>query len=248
MRTRLIIGVCAIAVSVLTSCGTDTSTGVGSDAVLNADLATIAADAAAQDMEVTGGPSVGPFSLGLLARAGFFDCLREVRARHAVNRTCTYKDAAGVTQPAYDPLTTASVLVHAGFSAEIDRGRWSGSVERVRDLTVTGLAGDETEMTWNGTGTSVATRVRVSDEGTERRYELTGSTTITNVVIPVPRTATSWPKSGSLTNTVVASRPDGTTRERVVTVTFNGTQIVQVTVNGETFEFDLSQRGRARRK
>ena len=248
MHSRLAAGVPLVVAVILSACGTDTTVGTVSDAALDADLATIAADAAAQDMEVMRGPSVGPFTLGLLARHGFFDCIREVRPRFAVERSCTYKDAAGNTQTAYDALTTASITVHAEFSADIDRGRWSGSIERVRDLTVTGLAGTETEMTWNGSGTSVATRVRVSDEGEERRYELSSSTTITNVVIPVPRTATSWPKSGSLSNTILAERPDGSTRERVVTVTFNGTQFVVVTVNGETFEFDLSQRGRARRK
>lgn len=232
----------------LAACGTDAPVGPAGDVALNADLATIAADAAAQDMEIMRGPSVGPFTLGLLARHGFFDCTREVRPRFAVERSCTYKDAAGNLQPSYDALTTASIAMHAEFSADIDRGRWSGSIERVRDLTVTGLAGTETEMTWNGSGTSVATRVRVNDEGDERRYELSSSTTIANVVIPVPRTATSWPKSGSLSNTILAKRADGSTRERVVTVTFNGTQFVVVTVNGETFEFDLSQRGRARRK
>lgn len=248
MRTRFSIGACIVAAVMLVACGSDTSTGTESDAVLDGDLATIAADAAAQDVEVMRGPGVGPFSLGLLVRAGFFDCTREARSRFAVDRTCTYKDAAGATQAAYDALTTASVIVHAEFSAEIDRGRWSGSVERVRDLAVTGLAGNETEMTWNGVGTSKTTRVRISDDGEERRYELTGNSTITDVVIPVPRTATSWPKSGSLKNTVLATKASGTQRERVVTVVFNGTQFVQVTVNGKTFEFDLSQRGRARRK
>ena len=71
--------------------------------------------------------------------------------------------------------------------------------------------------------------------------------TITNLVIPVPRTATSWPTSGTVTKNVVAKRNDKTI-ERHVTITFNGTQFATVTVNGESFEFDLSQRGRPKRR
>jgi hypothetical protein len=232
----------------LAACGTDTPTSASPDAVLSADVAMIAGDAAAQEVEVMRGPGAGPFALGLLARAGFFDCIREARSRFAVDRTCTYKDAAGGVQTAYDPLTTATVVLHAEFSAEIERGPWSGSVEWERDLTVTGLAGAETEMTWNGSGSGSTTRVRVLDGGQERRYELSTTSSIDNVVIPVPRSATSWPRSGSIRSTTVVTRADGSTHERTVVVTFNGTNIVPVTVNGETFEYDLSQRGRARRR
>lgn len=248
MKTRLFTGTFAAALLLLAACGTDGPTSTSSQTVLNADLATITADAAAQDVELMRGPAVGPFAMGLHMPAGAFGCAREARSLFTLERTCTFKDASGATQPAYDPLTTASVTVHAELSIEINRGPWSGSIERVRDLTVTGLVGNETEMTWNGTGSAETKRVRVLEGGEERRYELTSATTISDVVIPVPRTATSWPKSGSITTTVHVLLPDGTERDRTVTVVFNGTQTVQVTVNGETFEFDLTQRGRAHRR
>jgi hypothetical protein len=247
MQSRLFTGAFAVATLVLAACGTNEPAGISSETVLNADLATIAADAAAQDMELMRGPGEGPFAMGLQFHPGSFGCTREARSLLALERTCTFKDASGATQPAYDPLTTASVSVHAELSIEIKRGPWSGSVERVRDLTVSGLVGSETEMTWNGTGSSETKRVTVTGEGEERRYELTSATTINSVVIPVPRTATSWPKSGSISSTVHVLQPNGTERERVVSVVFNGTNLVQVTVNGESFQFDLSQRGRARR-
>lgn len=247
MRTTL-FGT-ALAVTLLSACSVD-STGLSpaAESLLNADVATITADAAAQDVELMRGPGGGPFALGLLARLGAWDCNRETRPNFDVTRTCTYKDAAGNPQSAYDPVTTASVIVHAAVSGELERGRWSATVDRVRDLTVTGLAGAETEMTWNGTGSGAVTRVRVAEDGTTRRYEMNTTATITNVVIPVPRTATSWPKSGTISKKVVVKRADGTTVERVVTITFNGTQTATVTVNGDTFEFDLSQRGRPRHR
>lgn len=232
-----------LAVAGLMACDTGST---AADALINADLAAVTADAAATDVELMRGPGGGPFGLGLLARAGHFECDREIRGGLDVTRTCTYKDAAGNTQGAYDSLTTASVIVHAQISGELTRERWSGTVSRVRDLTVTGLAGRETSMTWNGTGSATTTRVRVVD-GTTRTYEMTASGAISNVVIPVPRTATGWPTSGSVTKKVVATR-NGHTVERNVTITFNGTQFAVVTVNGETFEFDLSQRGRPHRR
>jgi hypothetical protein len=245
MRLTPTLGAFAAA-ALFTACGTDSSGPNAADTLLNADLATVTADAAATDIELMRGPGGGPFGLGLLARAGHFECDRETRSALEVKRTCTYKDAAGNTQAAYDSLTTASVIVHAEISGELTRDRWSGTVNRVRDLTVTGLAGRETSMTWNGTGTASSTRVRVID-GTTRTYEMTATGTITNLVIPVPRTATSWPTSGTVTKKVVATR-NGETKERNVSITFNGTRFAVVTVNGEVFEFDLSQRGRPRRR
>ncbi|MCC6316726.1 MAG: hypothetical protein IT361_03460 [Gemmatimonadaceae bacterium] len=246
MRFPRTLGV--LAAALLAACGTDAPTTItGSDAVLSADVATIAADAAATDVELMRGPGAGPFGLGLLARPGHFECNREARGGLDVERTCTYKDAAGVTQPAYDSLTTASVSMHAVISGEITRPHWTATVNRVRDFTVSGLAGRETSMTWNGTDSATATRVRVSD-GETRTYSIRGKGTINAVMIPVPRTATSWPTSGTITRHVVATRPDGSLVERGVTITFNGTQFAVVTVNGETFEFDLSQRGKPRRR
>lgn len=247
MRAKTLSG--ALAVALLTACSTDsTAPSTTAESLINLDVATVTADAAAQDMELMRGPSAGPFGMGFLARVGAWDCSREARPNFDVTRTCTYKDAAGNVQPAFDPVTTASVIVHAEISGDIERGRWSAAVERVRDLVVTGLAGAETQMTWNGTGTGKVTRVRVAEDGTTRNYEMNSTTTLTNVVIPVPRTATSWPRSGTITKRVVVKRADGTTVERTVTITFNGTQTAAVTVNGERFDFDLSQRGRPHRR
>jgi hypothetical protein len=78
-------------------------------------------------------------------------------------------------------------------------------------------------------------------------FSMNSAETISNVVIPVPRTESSWPLSGTITRHVTVAFTggprDGTTEERNVTITFNGTQVATVTVNGESFEFDLATRG-----
>jgi hypothetical protein len=244
MRTTLVR--IAVTGALLTACSTD-STGPGAEALLNTDVAAVSADAAATDVELMRGPGGGPFGLGLLARQGSFECGTEGRPQLTVTRTCTYKDAAGATQSAYSALTTASVIMHAEVKGDVTREKWSATVNRVRDLTVTGLAGSETEMTWNGTGTGTSSRVRLAADGSTRSYTIAAKGTIANVVIPVPRTETSWPKSGTITKQVTVKKADGTTVDRTVTIVFNGTQFAKVTVNGETFDFDLSQRGRPKR-
>jgi hypothetical protein len=62
----------------------------------------------------------------------------------------------------------------------------------------------------------------------------------------VPRTDDAWPLSGTITREVtivVVNGPDGdVTKSRTVVITFNGTNLATMTVDGETFEIDLSTR------
>jgi hypothetical protein len=71
------------------------------------------------------------------------------------------------------------------------------------------------------------------------------NTTVTAVVIPVPR-GSGWPISGTITREItvqiVTGLDDTKTRERTVTIEFNGTQFVPITINGETCTLDLKLR------
>jgi hypothetical protein len=63
-------------------------------------------------------------------------------------------------------------------------------------------------------------------------------------VIPVPR-GNGYPLSGTITRTLTLTRSNGEetfTRERTVSVTFNGTRYVTITINGEAFTLDLETR------
>ena len=50
------------------------------------------------------------------------------------------------------------------------------------------------------------------------------------------------PSLRRVTLTVVGGSNDGKTRQRTVTITFNGTQLVPLTVNEKSFTFDLKTR------
>jgi len=242
------LGLIVVAGATQLACsGTDSSS---NDDLLNLAVASMAAEGAAQHVEVMHG-SGGPLGFGFHADPGRFDCSAGGRDGLTVTRTCVWKDAQGNVQSGYDEQTTATVTMHVEVSGTLDRGHLSGSVHRTSDLTVSGLAGTETSITWNGSGSETSSRVHESDNGT-REVAMNSTEAIAAVVIPVPRTETSWPSSGTITRhvsvTFTGGEKDGTTETRDVTVTFDGTQYATVTVNGETFQFDLARRGRPERK
>lgn len=162
---------------------------------------------------------------------------------HSRNRSVTFLDANGNPQDGYDPATTASIHTVFEVSAEVSRDGWSGSLHRTSDITVSGLLGQETTRLWNGAGTESVQRSVHSDARGSREYNLSGAWSLNNVVTPVGDSP--WPLSGTFTQdvTVTVTHDDQSrTRERHVTITFNGTSTVLMTVNGESFELDLATR------
>ena len=222
---------------------TEPSAGPGQDVTM--DVATIATEMGAQDVEMMHGPG-GGLGFGWNADFGRFNCESADLGVLTIVRTCTFTDADGLVQEGYDTNTTASVALHTELSGAIERDRWSATFQRTADLVVSGLAGANTTKIWNGSGAGTLTKVRTSDSAETRQYDMTSSGTITNVVIPVPRTATSWPLSGTIarevTVTFIGGPRDGTTVTRSTTLEFNGTQFATLTVNGETFQVDLARR------
>lgn len=243
-----------VAIATVTACGTDSSTApqltAAANAAINADVATVTSETVGQDVELMRGPG-GLYALGLGADRGSFECTQAGRDGLTVVRICSYKDAAGNVQSAYDSLTTASVSVRANVSGTLDRGNVSMTVDRTAEFTVSGLAGKETQATWNGAGQGTISRVRTKENGETRQYDMTFTVTRTNVVIPVPRTPTSWPISGTVhklyTITITGGPNDGKKVTRDVVITFNGTNLPTATINGEPWELDLSTRGRRRK-
>lgn len=171
VHTVIRVGVVGIALAIA-ACGRE-GTGPGDPAaMLDRDVALFAADAAGQDVEVMRGPG-GRFGLGLGADPGSFECGTVERNGMTVTRTCVFFDKDGAFDEdglplAYDPVATESVMVHVEMTGSVDRGDWgSSSVNRVRDVTVTGLAGTETSATWNGSGSGTMSRIHQTRDGDE---------------------------------------------------------------------------------
>lgn len=196
--------------------------------LLNADVAVVAADGALEGMHMMGG------------------LVMDGRAPVDGARTVTCYDEAGVEQEACDRLTTATMVIAVDRSGTVEREFWSASIERHSELTVTGLLGEETVRTFNGGGTEKVTRSHHTDEYGTRTYDMSVAVSFDNVVVPVPGSESPWPLSGSITRNIVVVITNGRngdeTINRVVTVTFNGTQYATIDVNGEVSELDLGTR------
>lgn len=251
------------------ACNNDSSTSPNQtlNPLFDRDAAIVAGDATAEDVAAASDPgnpaALTAFGSPTLAPAsppgGFHtdgcvynatsqrvECAPIQRDGVSITRSFQFTAADGSIEQAFDRLLTAAANVEADVSGQVSRENWTATVDRHRNLTATGLTGAETQRTWNGTGNGTVTRSKHTDGSETRTYNITYTTGVNAVVVPVPHTADSWPTSGSITRQMsikIEGGPrDGQTVERTVTVTFNGTQLVPITINGKTFTFDLKTR------
>jgi hypothetical protein len=219
------------------------------DETLNADVAMVAAQATIDDvtdMWLTQ-ELLGPVGIpGLHGGRGLPEGNPNRRGDLSRSHTVTLYDADGVEMGEYDPLLTDRIVAVMDASASRDGVRWDATMERHREMELSGLAGEETERTWNGSGTDAVNRTRFDDDAGERSYAMQGSVAIADVVVAVPRQENPWPLSGSITRHVdvtIVNGPNGDESfERTATITFNGTQFATLVVDGEVFEVDLADR------
>ena len=256
MKNHLMHGFVALSMIALAACsdtfgpdGTDSPTDPRLESLVTLDVAMVAGDAFIEDVAELWldigvglqGPSAAP------AEAV------ERQSSRVRTVTITFYDAEGNEQEAYDKVTTASVHKVSEISGERSRANssgtqsWSSTTSRTRDRTITGLEGDETTRTANGTGSSTVSKSRHSDVNGDRSYEMTSTSITTDVVHTVPRKENPYPLSGTITRDVTVVRivnghDSAETRTRHVVITFDGTQFAHITVNGESFEVDLSAR------
>jgi hypothetical protein len=238
------------------------STAPTGDPQTDADLAVSAGDAAASDVAlmIAGDVGAGLATSSAAPTAAFGGCTynpgrgnwacgSSTDGTLTVTRSFTFYDAAGAAQPSFDAATTARIEHKVDVTGSVQRGEgYTASLERHRVLTVTPKAiGDWSERHWNGTGTEAVDAEHEGDRLT-RHYTLTSSTQVTDVVFRTPRVANPWPLSGTVEHDVhaVLTREGVTnvtrTMDREIVVTFNGTKLVPVTVNGHSFTLNLETR------
>ncbi|SVA76514.1 uncharacterized protein METZ01_LOCUS129368 [marine metagenome] len=243
MRLRITQAWMILGLLVVAACTDVSGPASPSDRLLNRDVAMVAADAALEDLS----------DLVELMMAGALAASTETTDRSSTRtRTVSYYDADGNEQDSHDPLTTASIHVVIEGSFEASRGAgWTASGTRARDLMITGLEGENTTRTTNGNGAGTRTKSRHTDDDGVRTYDMTATSVIDNVVHEVrgrgvARDRDAYPLSGTITRDINVSVTGGgradRTKHREVVITFNGTNLVTMTVNGEAFEVDLSTR------
>lgn len=226
------------------------------------DLAASAGEAIATDIglliggELDGMTFTGP-SAELTGPRGPGGCEREADGRRRCaggvegslthERTFSFYDAAGTLQANFDALTTASINMQMTVSGTVTRERSTATVLRERDVTLSGLAGEETERIWNGTGAGSHNSVHSGERGT-RTQEMSSNDTTTNVVFALPREENRWPKSGTIVNnmsatiTFTGARSETKNISRRAMVTFNGTSVVPLQVGTKSCTLNLETR------
>lgn len=247
-RKLLLPGVAAAAVLALGGCQ-DTAGPAANDAILQ-NVAAVAADATLEDVTLATSPfGFGPQGVSAQGMGGGqprgpVGGGMGIGGSLSGTRDVTFYDADGNAQDAYDPLTTASIHFVVQVSGDVSRGTWSANIDRTRDMTVSGLAGQETTRTFNGTGTETVSRSRTDSTGTASTFDMTGSFSIDNLVVPVPGSDPRWPLSGTITRNMTVTVVNGPTGDRTNTVTavitFDGTSTATAVINGETMQIDLT--------
>jgi hypothetical protein len=243
-------GLAAMALALFAGgCGDSTAPNSVDDQFL-VDMAVVAADATLEDL----GSWTQPFGFGLQGAHGMPGASvpgrpgghQGVGGPFSGTRSVTFFDADGNEQDGYDALTTASIHFVSEVSGEVSRDTWSASLDRTRDMTISGLAGEETERIWNGSGSEEVSRSRHLDDGGTRSYDLSGTFSYADVVVPAPGSDTRFPTSGTITrsmNVTIVNGPDGDGSKTVnVTITFDGDDTATLVINGEEMEIDLTTR------
>jgi len=215
-----------------------TDTNAFDDDALLADVALVAADGMFQDLAHMESPTTWA-GMGWGMGFGFGV---EIDGSRTFTKTINYFDAAGLEQSRYDPGATASMHVSSHVTRDVNHTFWTASIERQRDMILTGMEGAETEVTWNGTSSGDVERSAHPEADVVRTYDMTSSAVITNVVRGVPRADNPYPKSGVITRTIHAVLTiDGVQEVRnvVATITFDGDNTATMTVDNESWEINL---------
>jgi hypothetical protein len=217
---------------------------------IRADVATAIGDAIAEDVSAISTSSAGTslyafggdFDVsGCTSVLGVFTCDNVFGALNG-GSSLTFRDQGSVTQDAYDPATTSSVLIETNATGDVTRGAWSGDFVSERQFTITGLSGSETSRTWSGTGDLTWNS---SLHSAAREYRIETSSTLQNVMVPATGT-TRWPTSGTLSSQVdievLQGDNEGDEYSTTATVTFNGTSQVPMNIGGVSYMLDLTTR------
>jgi len=254
MTTRRMIAggsLAAMAALVLAGCDdSGTAPQLDDEVLLNA--AVVVADATIEDVNLAtasfgfgaaGAPELGERFGGGPGMPGGH---RGIGGDLSGTREVSFYDASGAEQDAYDAETTASIHFVLDVAGDVARDTWSASIERTRDMTVSGLEGNETTRTFNGSGTETISRSRTLDDGSEATHDMSGTFTYDDVVVPVPGSETRWPLSGTIHRTLQISVVNGINGDYAktvdATITFDGDATATAVIDGETVEIDLSTR------
>jgi hypothetical protein len=265
MRKSLILGpLAALSLFVLPGCASKESSMSPSalaDVAAAASVATLSSpdvpifqvgSADTSSVGSSSGAPTGPGPCVFGDSTGQFSCPDTHKGGLSLTRKVILRDAAGNVQSSFDKTTTESIEVQTSADGTTARpGGGTATIHRTGDMITSGLAGEETTRTLNGTEQGTVDAAWTLPDGTSATETTTISDSTQNLVMPVPAKtdggglqppplpAPRFPLSGSRTHSTTTTSTKGTetkTSSSSRTETFDGSGIVQVvmTVNGQT--------------
>lgn len=167
--------------------------------------------------------------------SGRWTCAPATENGLTIARSYAFFDATGQPMKDRDDIKTASVNFQLSMNGSVSRDTtFLGVVHRTRNMTVSGLLGNETTRRWDGFGASADTNTHRSAQ-TTRTYAGKSVDSLKAVIYPQPRTPTSYPLSGTMIRSVsymvTSTGHTGTERrsvDRRAVITYNGTASVPV--------------------
>src|SRR6266513_5032619 len=143
-------------------------------------------------------PSFGAISPTCSYASGRYSCSATTEQGLSVTRSFAFYDSHGAIVQTWDPTVVESVNFQAAVDGHFSRDVvWNAGVHRTANVTVSGLISNQPQRTWNGNGTAADTISHVGLDGI-RSLAGTGTSTVTNVVMPGKDAASQIPLSGSI--------------------------------------------------
>lgn len=251
----LVFLACPLALG-LTACSNGGTTTPSDDPNLDADLATAVGFAIAQDAALFSNPGFITGSIGtgnefrlntctFTQSSGRFECPSETAGNFTLTRSYSFTGANGTILTTFNPALITGFNVRSRVTGGASLGTiWSGTLDLNRDFSVTGISPTSTTWTWNGTGSASISTSRITSGSTTRTYNLQITTQVSNVVVPYPLAAGTFPTSGTITRTVTTTHVggtfDGRTATRTATVTLTGTQTATLKIGNGTWNLNLT--------
>jgi hypothetical protein len=236
-----------------TACGSDSPAGPSSSETTNAPHTTLEQALTELTLPVLGVGSVSatiPVGLGLgagrcayTAASQSFVCPSSTASGITINQSFTLLTASGAKQSAFDPTTTASVKTNTTVVGTVVENGATLTVDSQTELTLGGLLSGP--HTLDGSFAEHISGAFAVDAPIDVR--ITGS--ITNVVLPANTAvgAPVWPTAGTIVVAASGTLGDLEPFTSRVTLTFNGTSTVTVTVVedgvSQTCQTDLTKPG-----
>ena len=217
--------------SFASACASDSSTAPGTlqTASLSQLLGEFAAPGLAAVSSVAGVPGVSTAGLAastcaFASASQSFVCPTVTASGLTLSQSYVLLSAAGAPLSAFDASAVAAIRTTGSATGTISDPSGPMTLDMRQTMTLSGLLTGT--HTLNGTGTTHLVRSGSTTAGT-----IDVTNTFTNVVLPANGSTNSYPISGTVASTV-ASTIAGTTGSSTVTMTFNGTSKIPVTVSG----------------